>query len=306
MAIPNIKDYALSEAAKLPENKVNWNIDPQRAVLLVHDMQHYFVDFYNKSAEPMASLLKNIVALKALCKQQGIPVVYTAQPGNQDPKDRALLTDFWGPGLKEDTQLTSITNELAPGKDDILYTKWRYSAFKKTPLLQWMQEEGKDQLIICGVYAHIGILATSLDAFMLDIKPIVVADAIADFSLEEHQMALQYIAGRCGYVNTLAQIKTGLENKSKTTAPVNQSLTLASMCEDVAKILMIDVASIDTEENLMYLGLDSIRMMNLLEKWRKQGTSATFIELAEAFTLNEWWEIIEPTLNDEKELAVLA
>ena len=31
-----------------PENRVSWQLDAQRAVLLVHDMQDYFIDFYDK------------------------------------------------------------------------------------------------------------------------------------------------------------------------------------------------------------------------------------------------------------------
>ena len=84
--------------------------------------------------------------------------------------------------------------------DDIVLTKWRYSAFKKSDFEQRIKESGRDQLIICGVYAHIGCLLTAAEAFMLDMQAFLVGDALADFSLDEHRMALNYAAGRCAKV----------------------------------------------------------------------------------------------------------
>lgn len=282
MAIPRISAYPLSQVEKSFTNKVNWKINAKRAVLLVHDMQNYFVDFYRRDREPMQSVLQHIENLIAVCRAQNIPVVYTAQPPNQKAQDRALLTDFWGTGLTGESNGTAVVDELKPQPADIQYVKWRYSAFQRTALMDDMLDQGRDQLIICGVYAHIGILSTTLEAFMRDVQAFVVADAVADFSPEEHSMALNYIAGRCGKVETLADVVKKL-------CPFN----LQSMTRDVATILMMPASDIHASDNLLDLGLDSIRLMTLLEKWRAQGAKVDFVELAEAATLGEWWAIIE-------------
>ncbi|SFB87361.1 isochorismatase family protein [Pseudoalteromonas denitrificans] len=293
MSIPKIPNYALPKNADFPENKTDWQIDPNRAVLLVHDMQQYFVNFYQTDTSPISDVIKNIQALKKEAKNNGVPVVYTAQPADQNPKDRALLTDFWGTGL--DDTYTQIIEDLAPQEDDIQYTKWRYSAFKRTPLLDYMRENDKDQLIICGIYGHIGILATSLDAFMLDVKPFVIADAFADFTLEDHKFTLKYVSGRCGNIKPLELALDEL--KIKKNAKRAHKLTFDSIKQDIADILLISIDEVEEDENLTYLGLDSIRAMSLLEKWRREGCNITFNELVQTVTLNEWWKTIAADLN---------
>ncbi|MBY7822534.1 isochorismatase family protein [Vibrio fluvialis] len=294
MAIPRIAGYSLPASEHYPLNKTQWQIDPAKAVLLIHDMQEYFVNFFDTTQSPMSDIINNIQRLKAAAKQAGIPVVYTAQPANQDPVERALLSDFWGPGLQEET---AILAALAPEADDVEYVKWRYSAFKKTSLLEDMQAQGRDQLIICGVYGHIGILSTALEAFMLDIKPFVIGDAIADFSQQDHIHTLNYLAGRAASVQTLHAVEQTLARKP--------SLTLDQMCIDVAEALSLDLDEVDVNENLLFFGLDSIRAMVLLEKWRPYGVNVTFAQLIEKVTLQEWWMLIgEPTTRTEAEPAM--
>ena len=206
MAIPAISSYTMPKESNLPKNKVSWKAEANRSVLLIHDMQQYFLDYYNQDAAPIPELIANIQAIRKRCDELGIPVVYTAQPGNQKAEDRALLTDFWGTGLKDDPNITKVIDELAPGENDIVLRKWRYSAFKKSNLQEIMNEQGRDQLIICGVYAHIGCLMTAGEAFMTDIQPFFIGDAVADFSLEEHEMAIKYVAQRCAAVYSTAQL----------------------------------------------------------------------------------------------------
>jgi trans-2,3-dihydro-3-hydroxyanthranilic acid synthase len=147
-------------------------------------------------------LIRNAARLRDSCAQLGVPVAYTAQPGGMTDEQRCLLKDFWGPGLRLDPRDRQVVDALAPTERDWALTKWRYSAFFKTDLLQRMRAEGRDQLVLCGVYAHVGVLATAVDAFTHDIQPFFVADATADFSHDYHRLALAYAAERCALVTT--------------------------------------------------------------------------------------------------------
>jgi isochorismate hydrolase len=198
VGIPLITEYPLPVGDRLPDNVARWSIDPDRAVLLVHDMQRYFLEPIPERTRK--ELIHNASCLRDRCAEQGIPVAYTAQPGSMSESDRGLLKDFWGPGMRAEEVDREIVDELAPRPGDWVFTKWRYSAFQRSILLEWMRAEGRDQLILCGVYAHVGVLATALDAFANDIQPFLVADALGDFSEADHVFALDYAARRCGVI----------------------------------------------------------------------------------------------------------
>lgn len=210
MALPAISPYPMPSSAELPANRVQWRIDPTRAVLLVHDLQNYFLDAFTQDAAPRGELLHNVGRLKEYCADTGIPVCYSAQPGGQSPTERGLQQDFWGPGLPGgDERAVAIADEVAPGESDLVLTKWKYSAFVRTELADWMAANARDQLVIVGVYAHIGVQATACDAWMRDLQAFVIADAVADFGPEEHRQALRWCAGRAGYVTSTDEVLAG-------------------------------------------------------------------------------------------------
>ncbi len=204
MAIQAIAPYVLPDVDQLPPNKVAWELDSTRCALLIHDMQRYFLEPF---AEAQWAIVDKIATLRKHAEAAGVPVIFTAQPGHQERAERGLLYDFWGwgPGAG-----TDIPVELNP-EDAVVVTKRRYSAFHGTELLELLAQQRRTQLIVCGVYAHIGCLATILDAFMHDIQPFAVADAMGDFSAEHHVAALGHIATRCGVVTTTADVLRGLE-----------------------------------------------------------------------------------------------
>jgi len=284
MAIPKLESYALPSVAELPTNKVKWELEPSRAALLIHDMQQYFLNFWEEDSPLVKQVVENIVNLRRYCKAQGIPVFYTAQPNNQSDEDRALLNDMWGPGLNKHPEQQAVVAALAPDEDDQVLVKWRYSAFHRSPLQDILQETGRDQLIICGVYAHIGCLTTAIDGFMRNIQPFMVADGLADFSRDEHLMALRYTAGRCGRVVmttdlTKGTAKLGYANKEQ-------------LRNEILQLLDEEAVELYDDENLIDYGLDSVRIMALATRWRKIREDIDFVALAKTPTLNGWWTLL--------------
>jgi isochorismate hydrolase len=209
--IPRIEPYPMPAMGDLPANTARWRVAPGRAVLLIHDMQKFFLRPFPAGESPGAELLRNTVLLRENCARLGIPVAYTAQPGGMTAAQRGLLRDFWGPGMQVEPADREVVAPLAPDVDDWVLTKWRYSAFFRSELLERMRALGRDQLIICGVYAHVGVLMTAVDAFTNDIETFVVADAVADFSAQYHRLALRYAAERCAVVATAKTVLTELE-----------------------------------------------------------------------------------------------
>ncbi|EOI2495221.1 MULTISPECIES: isochorismatase [Enterobacter] len=279
MAIPKLTAYALPTAGELPTNKVNWAFEPERAALLIHDMQEYFLNFWGENSDMMQQVVANIAKLRAYCKEHNIPVYYTAQPKDQSDEDRALLNDMWGPGLTRSPEQQRIVAELAPDEADTVLVKWRYSAFHRSPLEQMLKETGRNQLLITGVYAHIGCMTTATDAFMRDIKPFFIADALADFTRDEHLMSLKYVAGRSGRVVMTDELLPSVP------------ATKAALRALILPLLDESDEPMD-DENLIDYGLDSVRMMALAARWRKVHGDIDFVMLAKNPTLDAWWALL--------------
>ncbi|MEU9594701.1 phosphopantetheine-binding protein [Streptomyces sp. NPDC048193] len=66
-------------------------------------------------------------------------------------------------------------------------------------------------------------------------------------------------------------------------------LTLEQIRSDIADCLGEDPADIPVDENLVDCGLDSVRIMALLERWRRDhAVTADFADLAEQPAIEAW------------------
>jgi bifunctional isochorismate lyase/aryl carrier protein len=188
-------------------NRVRWRLDTARAVLLVHDMQRFWLDRF---ADP-APLVGRVASLVAASRAAGLPIVYSVAAPAGGPRERGLALERWGPGIAAAGQAgRAIDDLLRPEPQDRVVRKTRYSAFFRTGLELALREAGRSQILIAGVFAHHGCLATALDAYMRDIQAFFIADATADHGHDQHLCALRYVGEVCGCVVTAAEVERAL------------------------------------------------------------------------------------------------
>ena len=72
----------------------------------------------------------------------------------------------------------------------------------------------------------------------------------------------------------------------------DQTLTLERLRADIAAMIEIDAASVGDDDNLIDLGLDSMRAMNLMLQWSDEGVPLDFADLAENMSLNDLWAVV--------------
>ena len=179
-------------------------------MLLVHDMQNYWIDLY----EDKDAVVKPVARLLKLFRDARLPVVYCRGERAQTRFERGLGLTVWGDGLNA-AHVTehdcAIADAVAPDAESYVIEKPRHSAFFKTPLEELLRKMNRDQVVVCGVFAHHGVMVSTIDGYMRNFQMTLVADALGDYSEDEHRFALKYVAQMCGSVSTVDGIERAFE-----------------------------------------------------------------------------------------------
>lgn len=69
-------------------------------------------------------------------------------------------------------------------------------------------------------------------------------------------------------------------------------LTVDGIRASVAEMLAVGVDTIGAEDNLLMLGVDSIKLMGLASRWQRHGVEVPFVELAENPTAAHWSKLL--------------
>ncbi|MEU6668484.1 phosphopantetheine-binding protein [Streptomyces sp. NPDC046727] len=71
-----------------------------------------------------------------------------------------------------------------------------------------------------------------------------------------------------------------------------EPLTLESFRADLAEFLYLRPDEVDLEEAPLDAGLDSLRIVTLLERWQGAGADVSFVDLAERTSFAQWWQLL--------------
>ena len=168
----------------------------RRPALLVVDVTHDFVGdrpepildsirrFSNSCGEEGWVAMERIAELLGAFRTRGLPVFYTKAPDNPSPADRGSWAWKNARDLEQSDLRSRIGNEIpeiiAPLPGETVIQKAKPSAFFGSPLASYLPPLGVDTLVVAGTTTSGCVRATVVDAFSLNYRVLVAADAVFD------------------------------------------------------------------------------------------------------------------------------
>jgi ureidoacrylate peracid hydrolase len=108
-----------------------------------------------------------------------------------------------------------IHEALQPSPDDIVVTKYRYSAFYDTPLGTLLTARNVSELVITGVATNICCDATAHDGFFRGFDVIFTVDGTGGIDEATHLATLRTIQLAYGRLTTVRQVLASLQGQPK-------------------------------------------------------------------------------------------
>ncbi|MFE3752819.1 isochorismatase family protein [Nocardia tengchongensis] len=200
-------DVAPYEPARFADFRggLGWQLERDRCAVLVHDLLPYYVSVL--AEQTRAAVVGECRTIVGWAFGRSVPVVASAPRPAAVTRQRGLGGVLWGKG----PDAGDATRSCLEGMDEpgVPWVRKRsLSAFYATDLGVELRRQGKDQLVVCGVFASQGIVATSFDALARDIELFVVSDAVADYNATLHEQALMQVARSTGQVIPTADFTT--------------------------------------------------------------------------------------------------
>ena len=174
------------------ERKRKWKVTPKKRVLLVLDMQRFFLEPKSHAFIPAGRAI--IPRIKELILNFRGPVIFTRHVKGAPDN---LMNEWWRDSIEG--ELSEIDPELAPLANSVIL-KEHYSAFHGTELDGLIGSPYTGSVMISGVLSDLCCETTARDAFMRGYRVYFLADCTATSTEERHLSTLKTISNAFGEV----------------------------------------------------------------------------------------------------------
>jgi isochorismate hydrolase len=183
---------AMQQDVEQYRGKRSLSLQPQRAALLMLDLQAYFFDPASHAYIPSApAILPGVTALARAFAARGRPVIYTRHLNT--PQDAGQMAHWWRDLIRPADPLSALLPELEM-EQGVILTKSQYDAFHGTDLEERLRQSGVSQVVVCGVMTHLCCETTARSAFMRGFEVFFVIDGTATYNEALHRAALLTLA----------------------------------------------------------------------------------------------------------------
>jgi isochorismate hydrolase len=193
--IETIRAKAKQMLAPLAELRVrhqDQSLQPERAALLVLDVQEYFLDPKSHAFIPSApAILPGLAALVRLFSEFRRPVYFTRHINS--PLNAGQMSIWWRDLIASGSSLSHITPVLDSSRGTTLI-KTQYDAFYQTDLEGRLRTDNVEQLVICGLMTHLCCETTARSAFVRGFAVYFAVDGTATYHESFHCAALLNLA----------------------------------------------------------------------------------------------------------------
>jgi ureidoacrylate peracid hydrolase len=195
-------------------------IDPQRAALLIVDVQNYnarvdggeysgmtaahrdavYGEFF-RTADEIA--VPNMRRLQLACRKAGIEVLYTViESLTKDGRDRSLDYKVSGFNVPRGSWDGRVLDAIAPAEDEMVIPKTSSSVFISTNIDYVLRNLGVRSLMIAGMLTDQCVDSAIRDACDLGYLVTAVTDACATLTRDRHEWTFRLNSGYCRQVTT--------------------------------------------------------------------------------------------------------
>jgi ureidoacrylate peracid hydrolase len=178
--------------------------DPRRAALLVIDMQNAFMlaGVAHALCPAAVEIVPNINRLAASMRRAGGTVAWVISTfGDASLQNWPVLHELAGPertpariaALAEGSVGHRLWHALDARPDDLTVVKTKYSAFlpESSNLAEILRGRGIDTVLITGTVTNVCCESSARDAMMSNFRTIMVTDANAAMTDEDHNISLR-------------------------------------------------------------------------------------------------------------------